>query len=103
MKHREKTLALGLIVLMTVMIGGFIFFQYYARNMTTLNKTTRLLQNDLADEDNKQLEIDAGMKRVDQAKKLSLPPNVDSSRREYTALLSQMLRDSTIASTNFSP
>jgi hypothetical protein len=96
MKQREKTMALVLIALMTLVVGGVVYFQYYSRTMTTLEKT----QHSVEDEDFKAemslMEINKGLPRLEQAKKLSLPPDVESfsSKREYTAKLEDLLRKS---------
>lgn len=94
MKQREKTMALVLIVLMTVVLGGLVYFQYYASQVRALDTRQRTLDDD-ADNANLELaKISTAAGRLGQAKKLSLPADVAASKRDYNLYLEKQLRDS---------
>lgn len=94
MKKREKTMALVLIGLMTIVLGGLLYFQYYSSQMRSLGNRLRALDDDAFKADKDLLDLTKSMPRLDQAKKLSLPADIVFSKREYSLLLEKLFRES---------
>ncbi len=94
MKQREKTMALVLIGLMTVVLGGLLYFQYYSGQMRSLDNRLSALNDDNFKEDMSLMELSKAMPRLKLAQKLSLPADVDLSKREYSKLLNKLLSES---------
>lgn len=94
MKQREKTMALVLIGLMTLVFAALIYFQYYARTMSSLDRNLAKIDDDELRERNNWFDLQEKLPRLEQARKLSLPLDLEFSKREYALKLEDLLRKS---------
>src|SRR5262245_38531036 len=89
---RDRVMAYLALGLITLTIGGLIYFLYYDRNMSALKKKQRAVESELATHEAALEQFEKAKPTLDAAKRLSLPPDINLN--EYQNELIKMLEAS---------
>src|SRR5437016_3040900 len=94
MTKRERVLALGLGT--AVVLGGmaFVFYRAFWSPLQELDANIVTLQQDVETKEDRVRKIEEAKGRLERWRQLSLPSEIDFSRREYEIYLSDLLRQS---------
>lgn len=94
MSPRERLLALGILTAVIVVGGGFLFYNLFWTPLQDLDTQLVSVQQEIEDKEQRLRDIEAAKIRLQRLKQLSLPTNVEFSRREYEMYLHDLLGDS---------
>src|SRR5207245_1362239 len=103
MTQRERSLAIGMLV--AAVLGGAVCFFYKVvwAPLQELDTSILTLQQDIEQKEERMHETVAGKARLERWRLLSLPSNLDFSRREYHVYLSDLLLQSGFTSIGVMP
>jgi len=92
MSSRDHTLALVMIVLLVLGVGGALGFFFVYQPIQDKADAAQKLQNEIDDADAKIFAVLKEKPKLDLAKRQSLPPDEALARREYKLLLERLLQ-----------
>jgi hypothetical protein len=101
MNPRERILAVGLLVVVFVGGGAFLYLKVFLPELEDRRAGIEKLGKDIQERKDKIAQIQAQKVNLDKARHLSLPPDVDLARREYENYLSNLLKESGFAPGSF--
>src|SRR5437899_70063 len=87
---RDRVLAYLALTLITLTLGGLLYFLYYDRNMSSLKKRQRAAEAELTANETAIEQYEKAKPRLDAAKRLSLPPDANAANN-YSDELTKML------------
>jgi hypothetical protein len=94
MKPRERLLALTLLTIAVLGGGIYLFHKLFLWPLQDMDQELVSLQQRVEQEENRVRKIEADKAKLEIWKQLSLPRNVEFSRRQYEIYLSDLLRES---------
>ena len=97
MNPRERTLAILLVGFIVLGGGGFIAYTFILGPIRTQDKAILALRDDIKKKEDRRDLIAFQREDYNKYRQMSLPQDVDLSRREYEMLISGMLRQSQFA------
>lgn len=92
MNPRERILALGVLAIIVVAVGAFLFHQLFFEPLQNRNASIVAMQDDLEKKEERVRQINAERQRLARYRQLSLPADANVARREYEKYLSELLR-----------
>jgi hypothetical protein len=102
MTARERVLAIGSLLVIAVVAGGFLFYQFLFVPLQNRDQTLQSVRAELEKKQERVREVMASRPKLDRWRALSLPADTDLARREYEKYLSELFRKSGFAAGSFS-
>jgi hypothetical protein len=94
MSPRERLLALAVLVVVVMGGGAFLFHLLFLEPLDERAVTIAALESEIQTKQNRIHQVESDMPRLERARLLSLPPDVDLARREYEKYLSELILES---------
>jgi hypothetical protein len=102
MTARERKMALGMASVAAVGVLAFLGYEMFLQPLWDMDDQLVLVQQEVKQKEDRVAEIEAAKLRMQRWKQLSLPNNLELSRREYEIYLDGLLRESGFAAAGFS-
>src|SRR5207302_4911323 len=103
MKPRNRLLVVAALALVVVAGGAFFFNKLFLAPSSELDASLDKLKLEVMDKELRIAKIEAAKARVERLKDVSLPSDVEFSRREYENYLSDLLNDAGFTTVNIAP
>jgi hypothetical protein len=94
MNPRERLLALGVLLVVVLAGGAFLFHQLFWAPLQDRDANILTLERDIDKKKDRILQVEADRPKLDRWRQLSLPADVDLAKREYEKFLSELMRES---------
>jgi hypothetical protein len=102
MNPRERMLALGVLLVVVLAGGAFLFHQLFFVPLQEREASIQALQQDIDKKQERIFQVEADRPKLERWKQLSLPADVDMARLNYEKYLSELMLDSGFAAGTFS-
>src|SRR5438132_3689046 len=93
MNARERMLAIGVLVVVVLAGGGFLFHNLFLAPLEERKQSIVAMQQDIQKKEDRIHQIQADLPRLDRWRRLSLPVDEKLSKRAYGDYLSDLVRD----------
>jgi hypothetical protein len=94
MNPRERILAMAVLFIVVLAGGAFLFHLFFLAPLSERAASIASLQLDIERRQERISQVEADMPRLERARFLSLPADVDLARRDYEKFLSQLIFES---------
>jgi hypothetical protein len=94
MNPRERLLAMGVLAVAVLGVGGFLFHLLLLQPLSDRAATIANLQSEIGTKMDQIHQIEADLPRLERARMLSLPPDQVMARREYENFLTELIHKS---------
>src|SRR5438045_2966607 len=103
MTQRERGLAMVIVGAAALGAVVFVFYNLFWTPLQELDASISTLHQEVDQKEERVRKIEAAKARLERNRQLSLPSNVEFSRREYDNYLSDLLRESGFTQVNLIP
>ena len=94
MSPRERLLAVCVLLVVVLLVGGFLFHSLFLGPLEQHNQEIQAMRQQIQTKQDRVRQIEADLPRLDRMRRMSLPAESDKSRRQYGDFLSELARDS---------
>jgi len=97
MNARERMLAIAVLLVVVLLVGGFFFKTMFLSPLAERNESILALRDEISKKQERVHQIEADLPRLERWRVLSLPPDVSKAKQQYGDYLSDLMRDSGFA------
>src|SRR5260370_20065 len=94
MRPRERLLAVAGLLVVVRLVGGFLFHSLLLGPLEQHNQEIQAMRQQIQTKQDRVRQIEADLPRLDRMRRMSLPAESDTSRRQYGDFLSKLASDS---------